>query len=250
MDKELEVKNSTKKMIMYFIVFSITMLFGGLVSAYIVSSLGQYWVHISPPTIFWVSNALLILSSITLYISIKSIREGIERNAKALLLATLLLGVGFTAAQINGWKKLKEWGLGWRIQQTDLGEATSWNRIENLIEGSAVYGVDYDIRIDGEALLYNSETKELFAPNDPLMVKPISNKVAYITNSSSAYLWVLVWVHILHLSFGLAYLLVNISRLNSGKINKENYIQLETLGTYWHFLGGLWLVLFFMLFSV
>ena len=90
MDKELEVKNSTKKMIMYFIVFSITMLFGGLVSAYIVGSLGQYWVHITPPTI-WISNALLILSSLTLYLSIKNIRKGIERSAKALLLATLLL---------------------------------------------------------------------------------------------------------------------------------------------------------------
>ena len=38
---EKEVNNSTKKMLMYFIVFSITMLFGGFISAYIVSSVGQ-----------------------------------------------------------------------------------------------------------------------------------------------------------------------------------------------------------------
>ena len=62
---EKEVNNSTKKMLMYFIVFSITMLFGGFISAYIVSS-GQYWVHITPPTMFLVSNAIIIAASIFL----------------------------------------------------------------------------------------------------------------------------------------------------------------------------------------
>lgn len=247
---EQEVRNSSKKMIMYFIVFSITMLFGGITSAYIVSSLGQFWVHVNPPTIFWVSNALIILSSVTLFLSVRNIKKGVVSSAKAFLLATLLLGLGFTAAQINGWSILDSWGSGSQTRQTEHGEATSWNRIDHLIEGSAVYGKDFDVRIDGEPLLYNAETKELFAPNDPLMVKPINNKVAHLTNSSSAYLWVLIVVHILHLCFGLVYLLVNIARINTGVITPENYVQLETLSTYWHFLGGLWLVLFFVLFSV
>lgn len=247
---EKEVRNSSKKMIMYFIIFSVTMLFGGITSAYIVSSLGQFWIHITPPTIFWVSNGLIILSSITLFLSVKNIRKGVVSSAKAFLLATLLLGIGFTAAQINGWSILEDWGAGSQTRQTEHGEATSWNRIDHLLEGNAIYGENFEVRIDGEPLLYNSETKELFAPNDPLMVKPINNKVNHMTNSSSAYLWVLIVIHILHLSFGLVYLLINIGRLNTGKINTENFVQLETLSTYWHFLGGLWLVLFFVLFSV
>ena len=107
MDNELEVKKSTKKMIMYFIVFSITMFFGGLISAYVVSSLGQYWVHINPPTAFWISNALIILSSVTMYLSVKNIRAGIVSSAKAFLFLTLILGTGFTVAQFNGWERFQ-----------------------------------------------------------------------------------------------------------------------------------------------
>jgi len=44
------------------------------------------------------------------------------------------------------------------------------------------------------------------------------------------------------------YLFVNIYRVSNGTINPENSIRLRVLGVYWHFLGGLWLVLFTMLF--
>ena len=40
------VRERTKKMLMYFILFAVVMLFAGLTSAYIVSNVGQFWVHI------------------------------------------------------------------------------------------------------------------------------------------------------------------------------------------------------------
>ena len=49
---------------------------------------------------------------------------------------------------------------------------------------------------------------------------------------------------------GLIYLVLNIRRVNDGIINTEDNVQIEALGIYWHFLGGLWLILFFILFSV
>jgi len=247
---EKEVRNSTKKMMMYFIVFSISMLFAGLISAYIVSSIGQYWVHMTPPSMFVASNFVIVAASITLILANKAIQKGAIKKAKSFLLCSLILGLGFTYTQYSGWQTLSSWGGGWSNHETELGVATSWNKIDDLLEGSAVYGVDYDVRIDDEVLIYDESTMDFYAPNDPLMVKPITLKVKHLTNTSGGYLWVLVMVHILHLSFGLIYMLVNLLRIHRGSITSEDNVQLRTLGTYWHFLGGLWIVLFFILFSV
>ena len=127
---EKEVHNSTKKMLMYFIVFSITMLFGGFISAYIVSSVGQYWVHITPPTTFLVSNAIIIASSIVLYLANRSIKSGYVAKTKMYLMLTLALGLGFAYSQYSGWKVLESWGSGWNNRPTEFGVATSWNSLE------------------------------------------------------------------------------------------------------------------------
>ncbi|MBM55531.1 MAG: hypothetical protein CMB32_03130 [Euryarchaeota archaeon] len=247
---EQEVKRSTKKMLMYFIVFSITMLFGGFISAYIVSSVGQYWVHITPPSLFVASNLIVIGASITLLLANKAIKSGDINKTKLFLMMALGLGLGFAYTQYSGWKVLESWGSGWNNRPTEFGVATSWNSIETLLEGSAVYGEDYEIKIDDESLIFDTETRELYAPNDPLKVDPITHKVKKLTNTSGGYLWVLIVVHMFHLALGLVYLLVNISRVHMGVINAENNVQIHTLGTYWHFLGGLWIILFFILFSV
>tara|TARA_Y100001954_G_scaffold237100_1_gene299732 strand:- start:1010 stop:1756 length:747 start_codon:yes stop_codon:yes gene_type:complete len=245
-----EVNNSTKKMLMYFIVFSITMLFGGFISAYIVSSVGQYWVHITPPTMFLVSNAIIIAASIFLYLANRSIKNGDVTRTKMYLMVTLALGLGFAYSQYSGWKVLESWGSGWNNRPTEFGVATSWNSIETLLNGSAIYGEDYEIKIDKESLIFDIDSRELYAPNDPLKVNPITPKVKKLTNTSGGYLWVLVVIHMFHLALGLIYLVVNILRIQKGEINSKDNVQIHTLGIYWHFLGGLWLALFFILFSV
>jgi heme/copper-type cytochrome/quinol oxidase subunit 3 len=243
------VRDRSKLMIMYFILFSVTMLFGGLISAYIVSSTGQYWVHVTPPTTLWISNLLIIASSCTLVASIKAIKSGNVSKSRSTLFLTLALGICFAFTQIAGWNSLAKYGSGWGTEANDEGLiAYSWNRINDLIKSDAVYGEDYDVRINGLTLLYNPDSKELYSPNDPLMVKPITSKVIHITNSSGSYLWVLIMIHMIHFSFGLIYLLVNIYRVSNGTINPEDTIRLRVLGVYWHFLGGLWLLLFTMLF--
>jgi heme/copper-type cytochrome/quinol oxidase subunit 3 len=246
---DLIVRDRSKLMIMYFILFSITMLFGGLISAYIVSSTGQYWVHVTPPATLWISNLLIIASSCTLVVSIKAMKSGNISKSRATLFLTMALGIGFAFTQIAGWNSVADNGSGWGTEANDEGlVAYSWNRIDDLIKSDAVYGEDYDVRINNLPLLYNPDSKELYSPNDPLMVKPITSKVIHITNSSGSYLWVLMMIHILHFSFGLMYLFVNIYRVSNGTINPEDTIRLRVLGVYWHFLGGLWLLLFTMLF--
>ena len=246
---DLIVRNRSKLMIMYFILFSVTMLFGGLISAYIVSSTGQYWVHVTPPATLWISNLLIVASSFTLIASIKAMKRGEVSKSRSTLFLTVALGIGFAFTQIAGWNSLADNGSGWGTEANDEGlVAYSWNRIDDLIKSDAVYGEDYDVRINNLTLLYNPDSKELYSPNDPLMVKPITSKVIHITNSSGSYLWVLMMIHILHFSFGLIYLFVNIYRVSNGTINPEDTIRLRVLGIYWHFLGGLWLLLFTMLF--
>ena len=246
---DLIVRNRSKLMIMYFILFSVTMLFGGLISAYIVSSTGQYWVHVTPPATLWISNLLIVASSCTLVVSIKAMKSGNISKSRSTLFLTMTLGIGFAFTQIAGWNSIADNGSGWGTEANDEGlVAYSWNRIDDLIKSDAVYGEDYDVRINNLTLLYNPDSKELYSPNDPLMVKPITSKVIHITNSSGSYLWVLMMIHILHFSFGLIYLFVNIYRVSNGTINPEDTIRLRVLGIYWHFLGGLWLLLFTMLF--
>ena len=244
-----KVTDSSKIMLMAFIIFSVTMMFGGLISAYLVSSIGQYWVHLTPPTALWISNALIVASSVTLFASLKSMKGGNVNRSKIFLIITLTLGVGFAVSQYSGWKSLAQIGSGWGTETNDEGLAAySWNRINELIESEAVYGEDYDVRINGTPILFNSETGAFYAPNDPLMVRPITSDVIHRTNSSASYIWALILIHLFHLALGIAYIGVNLARVVTGEINPEDTVRLKVLSIFWHFLGGLWLVLFLLLF--
>ena len=245
---EKDAQNSALNMLMYLIMFAVVMLFAGFLSAYIVSSMGQYWVHFTPPSQFWVSNVILILSSATMYMGYKAQKEGLLSKAKLFLILTLILGLGFGVSQFSGWKAITELGGAWETHATEFGPATSWNEIEKLVDttSTAVYGVDYEIRVDGEALLYNEY--QLYAPNDPLMTTPITSKVRSLTNNSSGYLWVLIFMHLLHLVFGLLFLASNFLILMKSKTDSTKNVLFKMLNAYWHFIGGLWLVLFYVLF--
>ena len=244
-----KVTDSSKVMLMAFITFSVTMMFGGLVSAYLVSSIGQYWVHLTPPTALWVSNALIVASSVSLFASLKAMKGGNVMRSKMLLIVTLALGIGFTVAQYSGWKSLAQIGSGFGTETNDDGLAAySWNRINELIESEAVYGEDYDVRINGTPILFNADSVAFYAPNDALMDRPITSEVVHRTNSSASYIWALILIHIFHLVLGIAYLSVNLFRVSKGTINPEDTVRLKVLSIFWHFLGGLWLVLFLLLF--
>ena len=244
-----KIRERTKKMLMYFIVFAIVMLFAGFTSAYIVSNMGQFWVHVSPTPAFWISNALLVLSSAALWWSVRSMRSGQKNNALIGLALTLAMGIGFTVSQAEGWKRLAQMGMCWTISEHESGAETyRWNSIESMMEGPAVYGDDYVVYRNGLPLVYSAERAEFYAANDELMVRPITRDVARTSNSGGGYLWALIAVHILHLIFGFVYVIVNGIRVVQGTIHKDDVVRLESLSIYWHFMGALWLYLFAFLF--
>jgi heme/copper-type cytochrome/quinol oxidase subunit 3 len=246
---EPEVRERTKKMLMYFIVFAVVMLFAGFTSAYIVSNMGQYWVDVNPTRAFWISNVLLLGSSASLLFAIKSMRSGKKNNTLVGLGLTLALGIGFTLSQAEGWKNLSDMGLGWNVTDHESGmQAYRWNNIEAMMEGPAVYGQDYSITRNGEPILFDASKNEFYATKDVLMVRPVTREVARTSNSGGGYLWILMGVHILHLTFGFVYLVINGIRVAKGTIHSNDVVQLQTLSIYWHFMGALWLYLFLFLF--
>lgn len=243
------VRERTKKMLMYFILFAVVMLFAGFTSAYIVSNVGQYWVHIEAPTALWTSNALIVASSLPMWLSLRAMKKGKHTASFALLALTFVLGIGFTAMQLQGWGDLQEKGMGWTVDELASGaKAYRWNSIEQLLDGPAEWGVDYTIGQDGTALNYRSDTHQLFASDDVLMAKDITLDVVRTSNSAAGYLFILILIHLFHLALGLGYLVVNGVRILKGAIHPGDTVQLHTAGVYWHFLGLLWVYLFAFLF--
>ena len=89
------INSKSKKMMLWAGIISMTMTFGGLTSAYIVSSQRSDWViEFDFPSLFYWSTLVIILSSITFWISKKMIRKGEIKNANLLLFSTLILARG------------------------------------------------------------------------------------------------------------------------------------------------------------
>ncbi|MFM1931132.1 MAG: hypothetical protein RL226_435 [Bacteroidota bacterium] len=241
-----EVRIRTKKMLMYFIIFSIVMLFGGFTSAYIVSNMGEYWVHIQAPSTLWISNAIIILSSVSMIAAVKAIKRGDQKQTVMMLGLTLALGLAFSATQTMAWKELRSKGMGWTVDTNDQGlEAYSWNNIADI---TGEYGKDYYVHRDGKPLVMHEG--ELYAANDPTFAVPLTTEVKNMSNNSGAFVWALIFIHIAHLILGLIYLVVNLIRTQKGIVNQQDTIRLEVNATYWHFLGILWLYLFAFLFLI
>jgi cytochrome c oxidase subunit 3 len=237
-----ETKIRTKKMMMWLIIFAIVMLFGGITSAMIVLYGKLYWVHVVPPMELWISLGIIVVSSITTILSLRAIKAGNKGSALALVIVTIVLGVLFSMTQIQGWQRLSEKGMGMTILKTTDGQQYSrWNPLYAL---KGEYGVDFTIEKNGVTL--EKVGSDYFMPGEP--EKALTSEVERNFNASGALIAVLVYVHIFHLLLGLIYLVVNAIRIRKGVINASNSISLYAGGMYWHFMGILWIYLFFFLF--
>ncbi len=239
-----EIKVRSRKMMMWFIIFAMIMLFAGITSALIVLSGKLVWLRITPPPMLWVSNGLIILSSITLILTLKVLKKGNQSLALTLHIITLALGIAFAFSQNIAWKEFANRGLGYTISENE--EGLKFYRWNTLVKVSGEYDKDYWFEMNGEHLI--KEGNEYYRPSDPS--KPVTNTVNTTFNAFGALVSVLIYLHILHLVFGLIYLAVNTVRMKRGIINASNPLSVEVSGIYWHFLGILWLYLFAFLFFI
>ncbi len=90
---------------------SISMMFAGFLSAYIVRQAAGNWFEFTLPGLFMVSTAIILISSLTLHGSLKAFRAREERKYKALLVLSFLLGIAFIVTQYEGWMVMRGMGI-------------------------------------------------------------------------------------------------------------------------------------------
>jgi len=169
------------------VIAGIVMLFTALVSAYIVRSASSNdWQPIAMPKVLWLSTALILISSVTMEISRRSLKRQSDAGYGRWLIITVALGLAFLATQLLAWRQLVRQG-------------------------------------------------------------------AYMaSNPYNSFFYLFTAAHGLHLFGGilaLGYLLIRTRRKRDTVVGELRRVGAADAGTiYWHFMDGLWFVLFLLLF--
>lgn len=104
---EQEKLRRAKKMMLWFGIVSLIMGFAGWTSAYIVSSKRDDWISdLQLPDAFFVSTAIIVLSSITYVIAKRAVGKGNQRLGTLFLGLTLVLGISFIVLQFVGFSQM------------------------------------------------------------------------------------------------------------------------------------------------
>ncbi len=112
LQKELKVaRRKSAKPMLWIAMISMVMFFAGLTSAYVISMNREDWVTFDLPQAFYISTFLIVLSSIALIFSHRFLKKDNLKVSLALLLAALVLGLGFVWYQYVGFNELKSVGL-------------------------------------------------------------------------------------------------------------------------------------------
>ena len=96
-----------KKMMLWFGIISMVMMFAGLTSAYVVSKNRPDWISgfDLPPSLYW-STLVIIISSFTFILAKRSVEKENRTNATLFLLATLVLGIVFVVLQFQSFAEI------------------------------------------------------------------------------------------------------------------------------------------------
>jgi len=166
---------------------SIVMLFTALTSAYIVRmASADDWTPLRMPKVLWLSTTVILISSVTIEISKRSLQRAKDSQYGLWLTLTAVLGVVFVGSQYAAWRNLARQG------------------------------------------------------------------VYVATNPHSSFFYLFTAVHGLHVLGGLlalAYLLLRTRKKRDsveGELRRVGAAEAATV--YWHFLDGLWICLFLLLF--
>ena len=99
------------KFTLWVAIASILMMFAGLTSAYIVKRNQVNWLSFEIPRAFWYSTAVIILSSVTIWLAEKKFKNREMAAYRSLLTVTFILGLLFILLQVVGFVTLAKSGL-------------------------------------------------------------------------------------------------------------------------------------------
>lgn len=101
-----ELKEKTRKFLLWLGLISIGMMFAGLTSGYIVRRETGSWLKFDLPFTFWISTSFILMSSITMNWSVQLIKKNNLKMLPNAVLTTFLLGIGFGVCQFISWNAL------------------------------------------------------------------------------------------------------------------------------------------------
>ncbi len=107
----LIAKRKSAKALLWIGIISMIMFWAGLTSAYIVRQNAGNWLLFKVPDMFFISTAVIILSSITFLIVQNAVKKNNTKIITLGTLATLILGFIFMACQYKGWGDLFDNGV-------------------------------------------------------------------------------------------------------------------------------------------
>lgn len=237
-EERLEVKKKTHKIMMLLGIASIVMMFIGLSSGYIVSKSDTAWVYIKLPQAFYTSAIIIFISSITYGLALLFAYKANFKLSTIFVVLTLVLAVGFVKFQFDGWQDLHSKGM----RFVDVGN------LKQLVEAEKEgYGEDYWIVDNGTKLKYVDG--KFFDDRDDYNSKEVFPELDK-KNLSSSFLFLLTWLHLIHLFGGIISLIVVTIKSLRKKYTKDDIVGIQVSSLYWHFLDFLWLYLLGLLYFV
>jgi cytochrome c oxidase subunit 3 len=136
MGLEPKVKEKTFKQMLWVSMISMTMMFAGLTSAYVISTKREDWVNFELPQAFYISTILIVLSSLSFYLAKRSLAN--RGRTTLFLVITLLLGIGFVFFQFQGFKQLIDAGLYFTGKESNV--ATSFLYVITMAHMAHIFG--------------------------------------------------------------------------------------------------------------
>lgn len=108
------------------------------------------------------------------------------------------------------------------------------------------FGKDFQVYFKNEELSYKD--RSLYKGNQKLNAY-LQNSAMDAPDTASSYLYILTFLHLLHIIVTILFMIKTVTYSFSGKYNSEDNLGLRVTGIFWHFLGLLWLfLLLFLLF--
>jgi cytochrome c oxidase subunit 3 len=105
-EEKRQIQEKVSKPLLYLAMGSMVMIFASLTSAYVVRMGKGDWLRFELPQMFYISTAVIIISSVTMNWALSSAKKNDYRNMKRATLITLILGLTFVVFQFQAWSVL------------------------------------------------------------------------------------------------------------------------------------------------
>ena len=135
------------------------MLFAGLSSAVLVRKMDKFWVNIHLPNEFIFSTIIILVSSITFYLALKSGRKGQKKKLIQLLVVTFLLSIAFTFFQFKGWSSYYKSGNAIKSFVTFV--YGQYGKDFKVMKGNDIVDYDGENYVVGNQIIDNVELEKI-----------------------------------------------------------------------------------------